>query len=352
MNNDTKSHLAVLSGIDNDTRPKAMNGTVAVVPSKSSVSPEELERAENELRQRAKQLFKNIEQNYWDLGQCLYDVYDGVPGGYRSLLSGDGSRSARKALFEKWGFKSFQEYAEKDVGILKRSAENMRYAYYWFEIRLNIPKAVKEQVKALGRSKCYVLAGFVTEDNVETWIEKAKVMTHEDLKKAVKATKATQSDADACAEGSEFPLSDDAGIGRDGDSEESSAPPKPEEMHQFHTSLYEGQWETVQAALDRAKGMSHSDKIGHNLEMICTDFLSNNEFGKDKDVDLKQYIRKMELLLGVKLIAVDLKAGKPLYGADFLWKLVQERLEHEKSSPDEVDNVTPITSTKGRPDEE
>jgi len=343
--------LAVLNGNDEDkNRPKAMNGSVVVVP-KREVSPEELEKAENELRALAKKLFKDIEQNYWDLGQCLYDVYDGVPGGYRGLVKGDGSRAVRKALFEKWGFKSFADYCEKEVGILKRSAENMRYAYYWFEIKLHLPKELKEKIKILGRSKAYLLAGFVGEDNVLTWLDKAASMTHEELKKAIKAAKSKKGSHN---EGDES-LSDAAERGSRAKSGEDDGPipaPKPEEQHQFHTSLYKGQWDTVQMAMDRAKGMSHSEKIGHNLEMICIDFLSNNEFGKAKDFDRKQYIAKIERLLGLKLVAIDLKEGKPVYGGDFLWKLVQERVTAEKEGAGEeapesaFDNVTPIKGKK------
>jgi hypothetical protein len=355
MSTDTTG-LAILTGDDDDkNKPKAMNGSIVVVP-KREVSVEELERAENELRAKAKKLFKDIEESYWDLGQCLYDVFDGVPGGYRALMNGEGARATRKALFDKWGFKSFAEYCEQEIGILKRSAENMRYAYYWFEIKLHLPKEVKERIKALGRSKCYLLSGFVGEDDVMSWLEKAQEMTHDELKKAIRVAKAAKADrnemegdTDLALAGGTRPGGSATG-GSDGNDDEPNAPPKPEEMHQFHTSLYKGQWDTVQAALDRAKGMSHSDKIGHNLEMICTDFLSNNEFGKKPETDLKQYIHKMEKLLGLKLVAVDLKAGKPVYGGDLLWKLVQERVMAEKNGAGEIaeepSNVTPIRGKK------
>ena len=310
---------------DFDSRPKAMNGTIALVP-RREISQEEIGKAENDLREKAKSLCKNIQISYWELGQCLYDVYDGVPGGYRGLL-GAGARTERRALFSKWGYGSFAEYVDKELGLMKRSAENLRYAYYWFEIRLNLPKETKDKVKGLGRSKVYQLSGVVDENDIETWVEKASQMTHEDLKKSLQVVKAQKSQRHDDIENEGLKGLDEIGE-RSGDE---TPVPMPEEIHQFHTSLYKGQWDIIQSAIDRAKGMSGSDRIGHNLELICQDFLMNNEFGQTPDVDVKQYVNKTEKRLGIKLIGIDMKSGRPVYGGDLLWKLVQERIETEKA---------------------
>lgn len=334
--------LAVMSAED-DRRPRAMDGTVSVVPRKKAadVSDQDLEKAENDLRTRAKTLYKGIEENYWDLGQCLYDVYDGVPGGYRELLKGNGSRTARRALFEKWGYKSFEEYCEKEVGILRRSATNLRYAYYWFEIKLNLPKELKDQIKSLGRSKVYQLSGFVGMDNIMSWIEKAKEMTHDELAKSIKAAKAAK--AERSSDGPEE--ASDNGDSENEDSDGAKVPPAPETTHNLQTSLYEGQWQTWQAAHERAKGLSGSEKIGHNLELICQDFLMNNDFGKTKEFDQKSYIAKIERQLGLKIVAINPRDGKPVYGGDILWMLVQERADASKEMGD---NVTELKPSKKR----
>lgn len=290
------------------------------VPKPKSISESMLAEAEEALRKEAKALVREIEKKYWDLGRVLYDVYDGVPGGYRSLMSGDGALTKRQALFNKWGYNSFGEYCEREVGIRRRTGENIRYAYYWFSIHLDVNTGILNKVRALGRSKVYQLAGFVNSQNIEEWIKRAESLTFDELVKAIKQAKAVAAVADDEERGHEVP------------DEKSATPdakplPKPEELHVLQTSLYEGQWQTWQAAFERAKSISKSDKIGHNLELICQDFLMNNDFGKTPEGDIEGFLKKIERNLGVFLVAVDPSTGETIHNRDLLWRLTQESSE-------------------------
>lgn len=289
-------------------------------------SGDDLEKAEIELRKRTRELCQQVDTAYWELGQALYEVYDGVPGGYRELLKGEGAKEARIALFKKWGYSSFEEYCEREVGIQRRSASNLRYVYYWFKIELDVAADVIEQLKSLGRSKVYLFAGFVTKDNIMQWIEKAQGMTHEELKKVIVAMRATAKNTKTDDESFEGAKSG-AEINDDGH----RVAPAPETTHTLHTSLYDGQWGTWNTALDRAKGITGSDVISHNLEMICLDYLATNDFVDPKD-DQKKTIAKYEKLLGLKLIAIDPRSGKPVFGGDLLWMMVKERVQFEQSN--------------------
>ena len=284
------------------------------------VSEAELLEAENKLREEARQIVKDIDDRYWDLGRVLYDVYDGVPGGYRALIQGDGSHAARDGLFRKWGYGSFGEYAEKEVGIRKRSAENLRYAYWWFSISLDLPERVLDQVKSLGRSKVYLLSGFVTQETVTVWLDRAKELTFDELKLAVKQAKAVAAGKAA----------DVAELDPETKDDDPPALPKPEELHHVSTSLYDGQFETFESAMKRAKGLSGSEKIGHNLELICQDFLANNDFGATAKKDTSSFLCKIERMLGVHIVAVDPSSGRAIYGGELLWKLVEERKAAER----------------------
>lgn len=293
-----------------------------------------LERAENELRQRAQELSRQIETTYWELGQILYEVYDGVPGGYRSAIKGEGAKEMRKSLFEKWGYSSFEEYCEKEVGIHRRSASNLRYAYYWFEIHLSgLPPEIRSEIRSLGRSKVYVLMGKVTSDNIVPWLEKAKNMTTEELKKAVILAEAARKRTEQSPETGEDTFEHARSASGAGGGSDYKEAPQPEVVHNFQTTMYDGQWDICQQALERAKNISGSDKINHNLDMIFTDYLATNGFTDPKD-DLKRSIAKFEKQIGKKIIAIDPQSGRPIYGADLLHMLV-ETAKQEPTADDD-----------------
>jgi hypothetical protein len=297
------------------------------------LSEEDLLKAENQLREEARNLVREIENKYWDLSRVLYDVYDGVPGGHRSLMSGEGSMQDRRSLFEKWGYKNFGEYCEQEVGLRKRTAENLRYAYYWFTIQQPMPDHIINELISIGRSKLYLLSGVANKDNVTLWIEKAKELTFEDLKKAIKMAKAATADRNIDNE------EKDSSLDGSGDAPSSSTAtadagpkhlPKPEEWHQLNVPLADAQFETWQAAFKRAQSISNSEKVGHNLDLICQDFLSNNDFGDAKGKDRTAFISKIERKLGVLIIAVDPNSGKPVHGRDLLHRMMSAKDELEK----------------------
>lgn len=294
----------------------------------------DLEAAEQELRVRAKNLCRQVETTYWELGQALYEIFDGLPGGFRDSMKGEGAKGARVELFRKWGYESFEEYCEREIKMQRRSASNIRYAYYWFQIELDLPVDVITRLKALGRSKVYLLAGFAQKDNIVPWLEKAETMTHDELKKVIRAARAVNK-----------PSSDETFENAKKAAQERedghAIAPAPETAHTLHTSLYDGQWDTWNAALERAKNVTGSDKISHNLEMICTDYLANNDFADPKD-DLKRSIAKFEKLTGVKLIAIDTKSGKPIYGGDLLWLMVKERVDFDKAESEKTEDKNQI----------
>lgn len=302
------------------------------------VSDEELLKSETQLRNEAKALVREISHKYWDLGRVLYDVYDGVPGGYRALMSGDGSMRNRSALFEKWGYKSFGDYCDQEVGIQKRTGENLKYAYYWFAIQLELPESTIAELISIGRSKVYLLSGIATRDSVGIWIDKAKELTFEELKKVIKAAKAVSAGKNIDTEErdqDQTSMFDDPRPASEPKSEPSMADiskplTKPEMTTTVQLGLYPEQMETWQLAFKKAQSLSNSEKIGHNLELICQDFLSNNDFSKVKEKDRSAYIAKMERRLGVLIIAIDPNSGKPVHGRDLLHRMMSAKEDLEK----------------------
>lgn len=300
------------------------------------VSEEDLLRSETQLRNEAKTLVREISHKYWDLGRVLYDVYDGVPGGYRALMSGDGSMRSRTSLFEKWGYKTFGDYCDQEVGIQKRTAENLRFAYYYFAIQQELPESAVNELITIGRSKVYLLAGLATRDSISIWVEKAKELTFEELKKVVKSAKAVAAGKNVDTEEmdqEQTSMFDNPRPPSESKSVESSAAKplqKPEEWHTVSAQMADSQFDTWQSALKKSQSLSNSDKIGHNLELICQDFLANNDFSKVKDKDRSAYIAKMERRLGVLIIAIDPNTGKPVHGRDLLHRMMSAKEDLEK----------------------
>ena len=289
----------------------------------ADVSEEELTKAEEELRQEARSLVHEIDHKYWDLGRVLYDVYDGVPGGYRGLMAGKGAIGDRVELFKKWGYQNFRDYCEQEVGIRKRTAENLRYAYYWFAIQQDMPSEIIDKLISIGRSKVYLLAGVADMSSITLWIDKANELSHEDLQMAIKTARAVAATKSVDTE------EGDQGSGPETESsKETKSLPKPETMTTFQAGLFDGQRETCDAAFKRAQGISNSEKKGHNLELICQDFLQNNDFDDPKK-DVDKYISKMGKRLGLLMIAIDPATGKAVYGRDLLWRMMKEMKNSE-----------------------
>lgn len=316
------------------------NGEKKIVGSdRAKPTDEELLSAENQLREEARNLVRDIDRKYWDLGRVLWDVYDGVPGGYRALMSGEGSKQDRKALFEKWGYKNFGDYCENEVGLRKRTAENLRFSYYYFAIQQKMPDTVIEQLLTIGRSKVYLLSGVATLDSISLWLEKANDLTFEELKMAVKTAKALAAGkaVDNEERDSSPPTKELSSGNQSADSgekdDESYTPkelPKPDEWHTITGNMVEAQYEVYQAALKRAEGITKSDKVGYNLDFICQDFLANNNFSNVKDKDRSAYLNKMERRIGLLLIAIDPNSGKPVHGRDLLHRMMAAKDEMEE----------------------
>ena len=174
-----------------------------------------------------------------------------------------------------------------------------------------------------------MLAGLATKSSISLWLEKAKELTFEELKKAVQTAKAVGAGKNVDNEEREPQLikagSSSAGES-DGEDEEKYQPkdlPQPDQWHVISGNMVTEQYEVYQAALKRAGDVTGSDKVGYNLDFICQDFLANNNFSNIKEKDRSTYLSKMERRIGLSIIAVDPNTGKPVHGRDLLWRLIE-----------------------------
>jgi hypothetical protein len=345
------AHEALLEAAHEDPSPKEPGG-------------EHWARA---IRVKAKNLVIRLESGYMELGKVLYELcvtpINNVPGG--------------RPVFASWGFTSFGDYAEKELGIHRKKAERLRNIWYVIEVRLkDLPKDLRNRLTQLGSSKMRVLTRVLDVSNAAAWLDLAesipyvqleqKVNKALDIAKREQVTKSLESSVDggaaALVEGTPF---DDA-VARtkiakqfdveggaedvDDDSEEVSENPavtrgfteaeaaeptgrqiaaavplESEDLQFMHFAFYPDQYLTVQDALVRAQELSQSEKKSHNLSLICLDYLATNDFmgGAARDESRMKYLAKIERLLGLRLVAVDARSKEVCYGIRTLETLAQ-----------------------------
>lgn len=283
------------------------------------------------VRSRAKDLVENIEKSFMELGELLFRIWD---------TPEDGDR-ANQPVWVTWGFKSFRDYAEQELGIHYKRAERLRLIFYRLNIELEeIDPKIRKRLVNLGESKVRELCrpGVLTIGNVSNWVEKAENMNYQTLDAAVRkyleAKEQKEIEAEIIKKGDPVAKSNKlAGEKTEAETAEEEAeqgvPPAPKELdwdnpEHFKSKVFAftaSQLETVNIALKRAEELSHSKSGGHNLSLICLDFVAGNDFTKAGEEQKLRYVAKMEKLLGYKFIVVDPKTKDVLYGLGTLEKV-------------------------------
>ena len=301
------------------------------------------------VRKRAKQLSSDLDTGYMELAQILYEVWD-------TPIDNDPNKGP---IYKQWGFDSFARWADEDLHIQKRKAERLRAIWYTLEVELvGLDSDLKKRIVDLGVSKVRELVRVLEVSNAEDWVaiaEKssypvlrasiAKAKEASDLAKAqakaqaaIDAEEAAEEAADAAEDGEEPDLEAVGGNAHvpdaspDFDAEPTkggpqppvpvAAPSEPEEMSFEHFGLFPEQHLNVKLAIRKASELSGSDKKSHNLDLICTDFLANNDIIPSNVVENRaRLLRRLEQVFGVKIIALDLANDEVVYGVGTLSKL-------------------------------
>jgi hypothetical protein len=218
------------------------------------------------VRGRILDLKGEVEKLYVELAELLYQVV-------HSTLNGD-------PLWRAWGYNTFEDYAQYELG-MKRAK-----AYYFMQIwkELHIKAGIsKERLAEVDWSAAKELAplaktGILTEENSEEWLDKAKQTPVHQLAEEARAAKAGGGNTKV----------------------------EVEKVYRVTYGLYEPQYENLMRALDVAKGLAQSDKSGHLLDLICTEFLA--QYGTkhpNRKRAIQRYAKMLERTYGVKLIIVD-----------------------------------------------
>jgi len=190
--------------------------------------------------------------------------------------------------WEVWGYDSFGEFAHAELGIKQAKAYYLVKIFKELRVKLKVPKKVLEEVEWTKAKELapLAIAGIVTAENVDEWVKKAKRMTVPQLAEDARSAK------EALATGKAV---------------------SPETITRLTFALFDPQYKNVMNALSVAAGVAGSDKKGHQLDMIALEFLSTYDSKTPTISAMKRYLKSIERLFGVRLIAID-KKDKVVHG--------------------------------------
>jgi hypothetical protein len=239
---------------------------------------------------RAKVLrFKTvIDSARWDLASALTEIKG-------------------EAIFHHWGYSSWERYVQTELNMSERTTQYLMSMYHYFEEKIwrELPEeTIKEKkpeliakIRELGWTKARTLVDVVTVEDADQWISKAKLMSTTELESHTRKA-----------------LNDAAGIEK---------PVEPMQNKSFRVS--EDQSKSVEEALELAGKSLSSDKRGHQLSMVCQDYVATNMAQEDEGRDhMSRYFDKAGALYGVRLIAVDRETGKIVYGKNMFDRMKEQ----------------------------
>jgi hypothetical protein len=219
----------------------------------------EIERREK-IRQKLYDLREKLNECYFEIAKLLYEVWS-------------------KQYWKEWGFQTFRHYCEGELGFSLRKAQYLIAIYDYFALRIGVST---DRLVDIGWAKAKELIGVAKKEDLDYWIEKAKSLPLRELADETKKVL----------------------VSGEGQKEE-----KKEEEYKVTFVLMGEQYDIVKKALDKASELSKSEKSGHNLSLICMDFLSTYEKSSPLSI-----FEKLEKLTDLMIIAVDPKKGKIVYG--------------------------------------
>lgn len=307
------------------------------------------------VRRRAKQLAEDLDTGYMELAQILYEVWD-------TPMDNDPNKGP---IYKQWGFDSFTQWAHEDLKLQPRKAQRLRAIWYTLEVELKgMDPDLKKRIVCLGISKTRELVRILDLDNAEGWVEIAEKSSYPVLCASIAKAKTAKDIADAQAAVAAKQAAEEAAEDEDEGDEETkaeepeleavggratvddaapdfgavperrdgpqppqpvAAPEEPEEMNFLHFGLFPEQYLNVQLALRKAGEMSGSEKKSHNLDLICTDFLANNDIVPSNVSENRiRFMRRLEQVFGIKIIALDVANDEVVFGAGTLSKLAKE----------------------------
>jgi hypothetical protein len=213
-------------------------------------------------------------------------------------------------------YTNFQEFVKNELPYSPRKVAYLSncWDYYVNEIGEGDPDIYQLLLNKLGISKVIELKDYVTEDNLNKWIEIASERSVRELKDYISEME-----------------SDD-----DDDEEDAGGDPGPEELEtkkgtQINLEVDESENDIIQEGLRIAQNQTGNKNKGTLFAHIFSDWVAMQSGEGSKN--LRQYFKQIQKSVGVNLVGIDFD-GNPsiVFGEDNLDKLTQAVQQAEEEA--------------------
>jgi len=277
----------------------------------SAESKEPQGESPNEVRKRVKQIKKDIDLGYIQLGKDFYLIY-------------------HRRLYQTWGHDSFTDYVEMEVGMAQQRADRCRRIWTKFVKECGIkPK----ELDGLGYTSALQLLPVVTSSTARDWIEKAKGVVRDEAGKvlsksplsyrdlALEITKAKSHSASSVAD---LPVAKGPSSGPIilADELDSMETPGVDHRRPFSVRCHPSQYKVLDAAIAEAK-RTKAEEMADNeaLAHVATEFLAARMSKEEKPLVRVQFLlSNLETCYGGKFVWI-----KDDDAANFLADCMQQR---------------------------
>lgn len=243
----------------------------------------------NDMRLEARKLADTISESFVNLGGVLYKVF------------------ASKA-YEDFGFETFDEYCELDVGYQRRKCQYLMSIWNAMENKLT-DESVKKRLKDLGWTKASRIAPHITDANAEEILKEVEGLGVSEVEEAMSIRR-----------GKKNKKSSEERQGLDA-----------EDVRQLSLDIIKPHYDNLKLAMDLAGEITGTQSKGQQLDLLATEFLTSNSTpGTAKSELVEVHLKGLKSLTG--------SSYEPSGAGDILVSLIDASLLNPEKLRSDIEN--------------
>lgn len=261
------------------------------------------------IRDRVPKLKQMLEQGYLVFARDIWSIF-------------------HRKLYLTWGYETYDDYIQTEVGVSKDSAYRARLLFETFTMKCGVRP---EELDGIGRARATMIRPLVNKSNARRWISDAKNLSWNEFNDRVQKAKGSKKRRPKPATKPETPITGSGPIILASETTQESKTvdtraPTAEEEEEFTLRRFCLPPETdtlLDEALAEAQRITQSHSPGFNLGCILQHFLAHRLTQEGKsDGRLYYHLRHMEKIYGGRLIHIK---------SDEAWDLLSETIDNPKN---------------------